>query len=99
MVAKLEAEAGADATRKAYCDKELSETRAKKLEKTSEIELLTSRVDQMSAKSAKLKEEIAALESELSKLAQAQSQLTKLRLEEKESYTADKAEQSRGLDG
>lgn len=99
MVAKLEAEAGADATRKAYCDKELSETRAKKLEKTSEIELLTSRVDQMSAKSAKLKEEIAALESELSKLAQAQSQLDKLRLEERESYTANKAEQSKGLDG
>merc|ERR1719330_655906 len=99
MVAKLEAEAGADATRKAYCDKELSETHAKKAEKSAEIESLTGRVDQMSAKSAKLKQEIAALESELSKLAQSQAQLDKLRYEEKESYTGNKAEQAKGLEG
>ena len=30
MIAKLEDEAGEDATKKAYCDKELSETNAKK---------------------------------------------------------------------
>jgi len=30
MIAKLEKEADADATQKAYCDKELSETKAKK---------------------------------------------------------------------
>jgi len=99
MVAKLEAEAGADATKKAYCDKELSETNAKKAEKSAEIETLTTRVDQMTAKSAKLKQEIAALEGELSKLAQSQAQLDKVRLEEKETYTASKAEQTKGLEG
>jgi len=99
MVAKLEAEAGADATKKAYCDKELSETNAKKAEKSAEIETLTTRVDQMTAKSAKLKQEIAALEGELSKLAQSQAQLDKVRLEERETYTASKAEQTKGLEG
>merc|ERR1719400_1718627 len=36
MIAKLEAEAGADATKKAYCDKELSETNTKKSAKLKE---------------------------------------------------------------
>merc|ERR1719288_449776 len=37
MIAKLEEEAGADASKKAYCDKELSETNTKKSDKTNEI--------------------------------------------------------------
>merc|ERR1719210_2909560 len=99
MIAKLEAEAGADATKKAYCDKELKETNAKKVEKNAEIDLLTTRLDQMSAKSAKLKEEVAALQSELSKLASSQAHMDKLRQEEKDAYTASKAEQVKGLEG
>jgi len=99
MITKLEAEAGADATKKSYCDKELKETNAKKAEKSAEIGVLTTRLDRMSAKSAKLKEEVAALESELSKLATSQAQMDKLRQEEKEAYSASKAEQTKGLDG
>merc|ERR1719461_395689 len=99
MIAKLEAEAGADATKKSYCDKELKETNAKKVEKSAEIDLLTTRLDQMSAKSAKLKGEVAALQSELSKLASSQAQMGKLRQDEKEAYTAARAEQAKGLAG
>jgi len=99
MIAKLEAEAGADATKKAYCDKELKETKAKKLEKTTEIEMLSTRIDQQSAKSAKLKAEVSALQNELSKLAKAQADMDKLRIEQKESYTAARAEQMKGLEG
>merc|ERR1712060_248024 len=94
-----EAEAGADATKKAYCDKELKETNAKKLEKTTEIDMLTTRIDQQSAKSAKLKEEVAVLQSELSKLAKAQADMDKLRQQQKEAYTATRAEQMKGLEG
>merc|ERR1719464_501586 len=61
MIARLEQEAGADATKKAYCDKELSETNAKKEEKSKEIAKLSSRIDQMSAKSTQLKDEVAVL--------------------------------------
>merc|ERR1719356_1721303 len=99
MIAKLEAEAGEDATKKAYCDKELKETKAKKLEKTTEIDMLSTRVDQQSAKSAKLKEEVAVLETELSKLASAQADMDKLRQEQKEAYTSARAEQMKGLEG
>ena len=56
---------GQSATKKAYCDKELSETNTKKAEKTTEIDMMTSRVDQASAKAAKLKTEVSTLQSEL----------------------------------
>merc|ERR1740123_1693249 len=62
MIASLEEAADADATEKAFCDKELAETRAKKADKTAEIQKLTTKIDQMSSRSAKLKEEVAALQ-------------------------------------
>merc|ERR550525_2060277 len=62
MIESLEEAADADATEKAYCDKELAETRAKKDDKTAEIQKLTTKIDQMSTRSAKLKEEVAGLQ-------------------------------------
>merc|ERR1719319_91236 len=99
MIAKLEAEAGQDATKKAYCDKELSETNTKKSEKTAEIDKLTKRIDQASAKSAQLKSEVATLQNELAKLATSQAKMGQLRRQEKEEYVMSKAEQEKGLEG
>merc|ERR1719413_161473 len=99
MIAKLESEADADATKKAYCDKELKESREKKADKIAEIEKQTTRIDQAAAKSAKLKEEVATLESELSKLAKDQAEMDKLRGEEKAAFEDTKAELEKGLNG
>merc|ERR1719277_505036 len=99
MIDKLEAEASADATKKAYCDKELNETNTKKSEKTAEIEKLSTRIDQASAKSDKLKADVAALQDELAKLAKSQAEMDNLRQEEKTAYTSSKAEQEKGLAG
>merc|ERR1719215_2142981 len=99
MIAKLEAESGQDATKKAYCDKELSETNMRKAEKTAEIEKLTTRIDQASAKSAQLKSEVATLQNELAKLAASQAKMGQLRRQEKEEYAMSKAEQEKGLEG
>jgi len=99
MIAKLEEAAGADATEKAFCDKELAETTAKKDEKTAEIEKLTTKIDQMSAASAKLKEEVAALQKALADLAAAQSEMDKLREEESAVYKKNKADMEEGLQG
>jgi len=99
MIAKLESEAGADATKKAYCDKELKESREKKADKVAEIEKQTTRIDQAAAKAAKLKEEVATLESELSKLAKDQAEMDKLRGEEKAAFEESKAELEKGLAG
>merc|ERR1719428_2470342 len=84
MIEKLLKEAEEDATEKAFCDKELAETEQKKADKEAVIAKLTTSMDSMSAKSAKLKEQIAELEKELAALAKTQAEADKLRAEEKE---------------
>mmetsp|Transcript_28343 Transcript_28343/g.61584 ORF Transcript_28343/g.61584 Transcript_28343/m.61584 type:complete len:687 (+) Transcript_28343:81-2141(+) len=99
LVARLEKEAEQDATKKAYCDKELAETNEKKADKTSEIEKLSTSIDKMAATSAQLKEEIASLQKALSDLTSAQAQMDKIRAEEKEAFAKNKADLSEGLQG
>jgi hypothetical protein len=99
MIEKLLKEAEADATEKAFCDKELAETNQKKADKEASIEKLTTKIDSMSAKSAKLKEEIADLEKELAALAKAQAEMDKLRAEEKAAFDANSAEMEQGVKG
>jgi chromosome segregation ATPase len=99
MIEKLEAEAEADATKKAYCDKELAETNQKKDDKTDEIEKLTAKIEQQMAQSAKLKEEVATLQAELAALTKEQAEMDKIRAEEKAAYEANSAEMEKGLNG
>jgi len=99
MITRLEKESGADATKKAYCDKELAETSEKKADKSDDIEKLSTKIEQMSAKSAQLKQEVAALESELSKLAKSQAEMDKLRQEEKVAFEGISAKLDKGLNG
>merc|ERR1719150_2562713 len=99
MIARLEKEAGADATKKAFCDKELSESNQKKSEKNKEIAKLSSRIDQMSAKSTQLKDEVAVLQSELAKLAKSQADMDRIRQTEADTFAANKAELEKALTG
>jgi len=99
MIETLEKEAEADATEKAFCDKELAETNAKKDAKTTEIKKLSTKIDQMTSRSEQLKGEVAELEKGLSALAKAQAEMDKIRLEEKDEYTKAKAEMEAGIKG
>jgi len=99
LITKLEEDAAADATHKAYCDKELKETTEKKAEKTAEVEKLTTKVDQMTTKSAQLKEEVAALQKTLASVAASKAEMDKIRASEKELYTQSKADLEQGLEG
>jgi len=99
MIEKLETEAEGDATKKAYCDKELAETNQKKSDKTAEIEKLTAKIEQQAAHSAKLKSEIATLESELAELVREQAEMDKIRAEEKAQWETNSAEMEKGLNG
>merc|ERR1719407_449009 len=99
MIEKLLKEGEADATEKAFCDKELAETEAKKADKEAAIEKLSTQVDSMSAKSAKLKEEVATLQKELSEIAKAQAEMDKLRAEEKAAFDKNSAEMKKGIEG
>merc|ERR1712087_152690 len=69
MIAKLEREAGDEATEKAYCDEQISKTEFKKGELEDDIAKQTSRIDRAAARSAQLKGEITVLEAELASLA------------------------------
>jgi len=99
MIEKLLKEGEEDATEKAFCDKEMSETETKKADKEAVIEKLATEIDSMSAKSAKLKEEVATLEAELAALAKAQAEMDKLRAEEKAIYETNSAEMKKGIEG
>jgi len=99
MINKLEDEAAGDAEHKAFCDKELSENEEKEADKIAEVEKLTSKIDQWSARSAQLKNEVAALQKGLAELASSQATMDKIREEEKALYTKNKAEMEQGLEG
>jgi len=99
MIEKLEAEAAKEAAHKAFCDKEMSETKAKKEDKETELDDLTTKIDKATAKIAKLKEEIATLETELGEIAAAQKKADDLRMEQKTAWEAAKADYEQGLEG
>jgi len=99
MIAKLENDAAADLSHKGFCDKETSETKSKKDEKARQISKLSTKIDSMSAKSARLKEEVSAVQKELVELAQSQAEMDKIRSEEKALYAKNKSEMEAGISG
>jgi len=99
MIGKLQDEAAGDASHKAYCDKELAESQAKKTDKDADLGKLTAKIDQMASHSKQLKEETAALQSSLAELASAFAEAQKLRQEEKATVKKSKEETQQGLEG
>jgi hypothetical protein len=99
MISTLEAEAEEDATQKAYCDKEMSETTAKHDDLTADSESLSTKIDQKKSASAKLKEEVATLQNELAGMAKAKADADALRSEEKAAFDKNSAEMKQGIKG
>merc|ERR1719265_2013096 len=99
MIATLESEAEEDANQKAYCDKEMSETTAKKDELTAESDKLSTKIAQDKAASTKLKEEVATLQKELADMAKAKADADQLRSEEKATFEKNSAEMEMGIEG
>merc|ERR1719263_2007113 len=80
MIEKLEKEA--DAKHKAYCDKELKYANEKHDKRVNEIEKLTTSIDEMSSRSAQLKDEVTTLQKELQEIAESQAEMDKIRAKE-----------------
>merc|ERR1719359_1052752 len=91
MIEKLVAEAQKEASHKAFCDKEMAETKAKRDDKQSDLDDLNTKIDAATSKIAKLKEEIATLQSELAAIAKAQ--------EEAAAWKEAKADYESGVEG
>lgn len=99
MLEKLENDAEADASHKAYCDKEMGDTLAKETDKKAQADKLNTEIDSASSRSAQLKEEVAALQQSLAEMAKSQAEMDKIRSEEKAVHTKNKAELEAGLEG
>merc|ERR1719201_2923359 len=99
MIEKLVEEAGKEAEHKAYCDKEMGETKVKKEDMEEEVEDLTVKIDKATSKIAKLKQDIMTLSQELVKIAEEQQTADKIRAEEKAAWEAAEADFSSGLEG
>merc|ERR1719436_497530 len=99
MIERLEAEGEADASHKAYCDKEISETDVKHADKTAEIEKMTTQIDKMSSRKAVLEEEVATLMKELSDIAKSQAGYDKWYSEYEATFTSNKADMEAGIEG
>lgn len=99
MVAKLEAEAGSDAKHDAYCNEEMADSNAKKDEKSTLVEKLSTKIAQMTAKSDSLKGSVADLQKELADLASTQQHMDKIRGEESALFATSKKELTDGIKG
>merc|ERR1719428_2262722 len=92
MIDKLMKEAEAEASHKAYCDEEMGKTKAKKDELTTDIEKLTAKIDEFTAKSVDLKAQVKELQKELANLQEMQTEMDKVRADEKAAFEAAKAD-------
>merc|ERR1719272_17464 len=99
MIERLQKDGQADASHKAYCDKETGETVSKKQEKEAEIDKLNTKIDSQKTQSVQLKEEVAGLQKDLAEIASSTAQATSLRNQEKTMYRANKKEMEQGIEG
>jgi chromosome segregation ATPase len=99
MIERLENDASDDANHKSYCDKELSESQTKKAEISASLDKVNSKIDQMTARSAQLKEEVGNLQKALAELAASQAEMMKMRQGEHVAFVKNKADMEQGLEG
>merc|ERR1719265_90817 len=99
MVAKLEADASAEADQKAWCDEEMEKSTSKRDENIGAMEGDLAAKSTAEAKIAKLEEEIATLMAEVAELKKALNEATELRGQEKAENTKTLADATAGLAG
>jgi len=99
MVAKLEADASAEADQKAWCDEEMEKSTSKRDENIGAMEGDLAAKSTAEAKIAQLEEEIATLTSEVAELRKALSEATTLRVQEKKENLKTLADATAGLAG
>merc|ERR1719281_615400 len=88
MIAKLLQEAAEEATQKAFCDKEIGESKASKDEKQGKLDKVNSRLEKAESTIASLTDQITTLSKEVAESDAALAEATALRTKEKATFTA-----------
>lgn len=83
MITKLQEEAAEEADQKAFCDKEIGESKASQADKQGKLDKVTARLGEAEATTATLTEEISKLSKEVAENDAAMSEATAQRNEEK----------------
>jgi len=99
VIERLEGDAKADAAHKTYCDEQMAETEEKKDNREALIDKLTTQIDTMAARSAKLKEQVADLQKSLASLGKSQAEMNALRQAERKQYLINKLEMEQSIEG
>jgi len=99
MIQRLLDDAKKEADQKAYCDKEMSETKQKKEEHEEDIEHLSGKMRKAESSIARLTAEIAELESDLGHIASMQRDMDANRAAEHADYEAQSSDYKQGIDG
>jgi len=92
MVSKLQEEANAEASQKAFCDDESKKSRAQQQEKSMRSDDLRSRLDSASAAQAALQEKIKELQGELAQIDASFAEATQIRNQEHTTYLKSSAD-------
>merc|ERR1719316_907266 len=86
MISKLLQEAAQEADQKAFCDKELGESKASLADKTDKIDTLSARIGKAESTVSTLTEEVSTLRTEIFEIDQGMSNATQIRQDEKASF-------------
>lgn len=99
MIVKLEKSASEEASEKAYCDEEMSKTKAKKGELEDVVTKLEAKIGKSASQSSSLKQEVTDLMGELADLTKEQAAMDNLRRETHEAHMVAKTDLEKGLGG
>jgi len=99
LIVRLEKEAEAAATEKAYCDEQLSDTASKEGGLEDQLRALKAQIDKNSAHSAELKDDVKELQGRLAKIAEEQAELDAVRKDEHAAFLEAKKDLELGLQG
>ena len=98
MIDRLTKEAAEEADAKAFCDTEVSKSRAKQEKLSSTLDMHSVRIEKATAEVAKLQEQIKSLQAEVAEIDRSQSEATGIRESEKAEFEKASAEYSQSAE-